>query len=125
MKASLATLLFLGALMPLPGARHAGYAPTGGTAWLAILVAAVIGVVSAVLATRWTRATGWTDVHTAAALTAALAGHTVIGLLTLVHSPLDRMVLGGLGVVEVCLLVTLLHHTIQRATLPSSPPRSA
>jgi hypothetical protein len=109
--AGLATLLFLGALMPLPGEKHAGYAPTADTAWLTILAAAVFGVAIAVLATRWTRAPGWTDTHTAAALTAALAGHTVIGLLTLVHLPLDRIMLAGLGVVEVALMIALLRHT--------------
>lgn len=109
--AGLATLVFLGALMPLPGARHAGYAPTAGTAWLAILAAAVLGVAAAVVATSWTRAPGWTDTHTAAALTAALAGHTVIGLLTLVHLPLDRIVLTALGLVEIGLMVALLRRT--------------
>ena len=35
-------MAFLGLLMPLPGAHHAGYAPSGPAAWYAIVVAAVI-----------------------------------------------------------------------------------
>jgi len=35
------TVAFLGLLMPLPGAHHAG-APSGPAAWYAIVVAAVI-----------------------------------------------------------------------------------
>ena len=35
-------MAFLGLLMPLPGAHHAWYAPSGPAAWYAIVVAAVI-----------------------------------------------------------------------------------
>jgi hypothetical protein len=103
----LATVVFLGLMMPLPGAEHAGYAPTAGTAWVAVVAGLVVAVVTAVVARRWTASTAWTDRHTVAALTTALLGHTVIGLLSLVHTPLDRIVLAALGVVEVVLLLRL------------------
>jgi hypothetical protein len=100
--------------MPLPGARHAGYAPTPAMAWLPIAAAAVIGLATAGLAARWTRAPGWGDRHTAAAITAALLGHTLIGLLTLVHTPLDRAALVAFGVAEAALLAALVRHVAAR-----------
>lgn len=71
--AFLATAVFLGLLMPLPGTRYAGYAATPGLAWGPIA---------------------------AAAITAALVGHTLIGLMTLVHTPLDRVALIVFGLAE-------------------------
>jgi hypothetical protein len=59
---------------------------------------------AAVLAVRWTRSPAWRGLHTAAALTAALLGHTVVGLLTLVHTPLDRIALVVFGLAEAALL---------------------
>jgi hypothetical protein len=103
--AFLGTVGFLGLLMPLPGARHAGYAPTAATAWVAIGVAVALGALTVLVAARWFRAPGWTGAHTAAALAAALVGHTAIGLLTLVHTPLDRVALAAFGVVELVLLL--------------------
>jgi hypothetical protein len=62
---------------------------------------------AAVLAVRWTRSPAWRGLHTAAALTAALLRHTVVGLLTLVHTPLDRTALVVFGLAEAALLVRL------------------
>ena len=118
-----ATVAFLGLLMPLPGAHHAGYAPSGPAAWYAIAVAAVIAAGTAVLAARWTRSPAWRDQHTGAALTAALLGHTLIGLLTLAHTPLDRIALTAFGVAEVLLMLRLVRAIAGRAAGNPDRPR--
>jgi hypothetical protein len=118
-----ATVAFLGLLMPLPGAHHAGYAPSGPAAWYAIAVAAVIAAGTAVLAARWTRSPAWRDQHTVAALTAALLGHTLIGFLTLAHTPLDRIALAAFGVAEVLLMLRLVRAIAGRAAGNPDRPR--
>jgi hypothetical protein len=72
---------------------------------------------------RWTRVPGWCDQHTVAAITAALVGHTLIGLLTLVHTPLDRVALIVFGLAEAALMVRLVHVIATRETA-SRPPWS-
>lgn len=108
--ASAATLVFLGLLMPLPGADHAGYAPTSETAWVAIVAASVVLGTAVAAARLRSGAAGWTDLHTTAVIAGALVAHTVIGLLTLVHTALDRVALAGFGVVEVLLLAWLVRR---------------
>ncbi|GAB2912049.1 hypothetical protein GCM10027047_07790 [Rhodococcus aerolatus] len=106
-----ASLLFLGLLMPLPGARHAGWAPTAGGAWVAVAAATAAAVGSVVLARRWLGSGAWSPRHTVGALTGMLVAHTVIGLLSLVHTPLDVAGLAAVGVVEVGLLGVLARRT--------------
>ena len=107
---AVAALVFLGLLMPLPGADHAGYAHTADGAWVGVLVAAVVLVAAGLVLRRWTISVRWSDLHTATAISGALVAHTVIGLLSLVHTTLDRAALGLFGVVEVALLVWLVRR---------------
>ena len=109
--AAAATAVFLGLLLPLPGARFAGYAPSADAAWPALVVALAVAAPAALAAMYWTNSTRWSSRHTTVALTGALGAHTAIGVACLTHTALDR---GGLivyGVIELSLMALLVHRT--------------
>jgi hypothetical protein len=92
-------LAFLGLLFPFGGADQPAFTH-GNWVLVPMLAAAVIAVATGLALRRWATA-GWTDQHTLAAITGALVGHTVFGVVANTHSPLDTVGLTLIGVVMV------------------------
>jgi hypothetical protein len=103
-----AVVLYLGLLIPMPGATHSAYTH-GGYQWLPLL-AVPIAAAAATLALRPLARADWTDAHRAALLGGALVAHTVIGLMTYPHTTIDRTGLVVLGLLEAATAILLVRR---------------
>jgi hypothetical protein len=102
-----AVALYLGLLIPMPGATHSAYTE-GHQQWLPLL--AVPAAAVATLAVRPFARVGWTNAQRAALLGGALVAHTAIGLLTYPHTTTDRVGLAALGLLEAATAVLLVRR---------------
>ncbi|WP_445183798.1 hypothetical protein ACTXG6_36055 [Pseudonocardia sp. Cha107L01] len=106
--AGAAVALYLGLLIPMPGATHSAYTE-GHQQWLPLL-AVPAAAAAATLAVRPFARLDWTNAQRAALLGGALVAHTAIGLLTYPHTTTDRVGLATLGLLEAATAVLLVRQ---------------
>ncbi|MDT7658094.1 MAG: hypothetical protein QOF38_2809 [Pseudonocardiales bacterium] len=106
--AGAAVALYLGLLIPMPGATHSAYTE-GHQQWLPLL-AVPAAAAAATLAVRPFARVDWTNAQRAALLGGALVAHTAIGLLTYPHTTTDRVGLAALGLLEAATAVLLVRQ---------------
>ncbi|MDT7682420.1 MAG: hypothetical protein QOG57_2730, partial [Pseudonocardiales bacterium] len=106
--AGAAVALYLGLLIPMPGATHSAYTE-GHQQWLPLL-AVPAAAAAATLAVRPFARLDWTNAQRAALLGGTLVAHTAIGLLTYPHTTTDRVGLAALGLLEAATAVLLVRQ---------------
>jgi hypothetical protein len=106
--AGAAVALYLGLLIPMPGATHSAYTD-GQYQWVPLL-AVPLAAAAATFALRPLGRVAWNDAQRAALLGGALVAHTAIGLLTYPHTATDRVGLAALGLLEAATAVLLVRH---------------
>ncbi|NUS00076.1 MAG: hypothetical protein HOV67_33055 [Kribbellaceae bacterium] len=109
-----ATLAFLALLFPIGGARQPAFVH-GNWVLIPMTIAAAIAIGVAWLLIRWSAGPAWTTQHRAAAIGAALIGHTVFGLLTRAKTTPDRILM-AVVLAAFCLLTARL---TTRRSLPA------
>jgi hypothetical protein len=112
------TMVLMGLVFPLGGARHPAF--THGAWSFVPMAVAVLGAVALLLVIRrWTALPCWTDRSALALMCGALVGHTVVGMLGL-HGHLIDLV--GLGVIAVLTIggCALLDRRLVRRGAPAA-----
>jgi hypothetical protein len=103
MSLGVATLGFIGLLIPFAGAHQPAFTH-GNWVLVPMLAAAVLAALAGLALRKWSSAESWTDRHLLAAITGALAAHTAFGVVARTHTPLDTISLTVLGIVMLLLL---------------------
>lgn len=114
------TLAFIGLLMPLDTQEQRPAVGEGGWVYVAMVVAACIGIGSLLVIRHWNAMRGWTDLHRISLIGGSLVGHTVFIVVAMILHPADQLTntlaytLGPVMIVGMTVALTWLGRIVRR-----------
>lgn len=112
-----ATLVLIGLTFPLFGARQPAFSQ-GAVVLVPLVAAAIVACVAYRLLAGMASAPGWTDRHTLAVVGGALVGHSLVGVVAIAKTTVDRLGLVAIIALTVAALAFLDRRLRSRPLTP-------